>query len=232
MSPRSRTAQVSLGFTLIEVLISLAILAGMTTLIWGSFSMSSNAKRRVEAIEERYHQIRLAMNRMAREISMAYLSKNDIVGTVKPRTFFIGSRSGKVDELMFSSLSHMSLKENAKECDQSVIRYFSAPDPGSRSRTNLMRRESRRLGGERPGEDGPAYVMLEDIVGLRIEYFDEPMNEWKEHWSTTAADGQPDRLPAKVRISLTLKDEKGHEMTLLTATRIHMRDPLWFSTGQ
>lgn len=222
----------ALGFTLIEVLVSVAILAGMTTLIWGSFSISSNTKRKVEAIEERHQQIRLAMNRMAREISMAYLSKNDMTGTMNPRTFFVGLRHSKVDDLMFSGLAHVVLQANAKESDQSVIHYYAAPDPENRSRTHLMRRESRRLGGEHPGEEGPAYVMLEDVEALHFDFFDEQANEWKEAWNTKAADGQPDRLPMKVRITLTLRNEKGRPETFLTAARIYLRDPLWFSTSQ
>jgi general secretion pathway protein J len=226
------TARRQSGFTMLEVLVSIAIVAGMMTLLWGSFSLTANSKRRVEEIEDRYHQLRLAMGRMAREISMAYLSKNDQAGKLKPRTLMTGQRNASVDDLLFSSLAHMRLQENAKECDQSLIRYYSAPDPDDRSVTNLMRRESRRLGTEHPGEDGPAYIMLEDVEALHFEYFDEQNNEWRETWDTTSMDGQPDRLPSKVRISLTMRDEAGEEITFQTATRVHMLDPLWFSSGQ
>lgn len=217
------------GFTLMEVMVSLAILAGMMMMVWGSFSLTVKSKRRIEYIEQRYHQIRLAMNRMAREISMAFLSKNDLDGTMNPRTRFTGLRNSSVDDLMFSSLSHMPLQANAKECDQTLIRYYSEADPDDMSVTNLMRRATRRLGVEKPGEEGPAYIMLEDIEELHFEYFDEANNEWKETWNTTSADGQPDRLPTKVRIELTLRDEGDRETTFITATRIHLQDALWFS---
>jgi general secretion pathway protein J len=219
------------GFTLIEVMVALAILAGMMTLVWGSFSITVNSKRRVEEIEARYHQLRLAMNRMTREISMAYLSKNDLPATMKPRTMFLSERNSTVDNLMFSSLAHVRLRENAKECDQTLIRYYAAPDPDNRGVTNLMRRASRRLGVETPGEDGPAYIMLEDIEALHFEFFDEPNNEWRETWSTASVDGQSDRLPTKIRISVTMRDEADREVTFVTATRIYMQDPLWFSSG-
>jgi general secretion pathway protein J len=217
------------GFTLMEVLVSIAIVAGMMTMLWGSFSLAVDSKRSVERIEERFHGIRLAMGRMAREISMAYLSKNDQPGKLKPQTTFQGQRNSSVDDLLFSALAHMRLKENAKECDQSLIRYYAAPDPEDRSVTNLMRRESRRLGVEHPGEDGPAYIMLEDIEELHFEYFDEQNNEWKETWNTVSADGQPDRLPSKVRIMLTLKNEDDKEVTFVTATRVQLQDPVWFA---
>lgn len=217
------------GFTMLEVMVSVAIVGGMMTLLWGSFSMTIRSKRRVEDIEERYHQIRLAMNRMARELSMAYLSKNDEPAALRPRTQMVAQRNSSVDDLLFSALAHVQLRENAKECDQSLIRYYAAPDPDDRSVTNLMRRETRRLGVERPGEDGPAYIMLEDIEELHFEFFDERNNEWRDTWNTTSADGQPDRLPNKVRIELTVKGETGKEITFKISTRIFLLDALLFS---
>ena len=219
------------GFTLMEVLISLSILAGMASIVWGSFSMTAATKRKVEDIEDRYHQIRLAMNRMSREISMAYLSKNDQPYAQVPRTMFTHSRNSSVDELMFSNFAHTRLREEAKECDQGVIRYYSAPDPEDSSQTNLMRRENKRLGSLKPDEEGPAYVMLEDVEELHFEFFDDQMNEWKDTWNTRSLDGQPDRLPVKVKIELTVTNSQGKEITFITATRIFVRNPLWFSSG-
>ena len=220
------------GFTLLEVMISVAIVVGMATIVWGSFSITSKIKTRVEEVEDRYHGIRLAMNRMAREISMAYLSKNDQMGTQYPRTMFISKRESKVDQMTFSHLAHLRMKENAKESDQGIIRYYESPDPDNNDKTNLMRREQHRLGVQKPGEEGPAFIMLEDIEELHFEFFDEQANEWKESWDTTSVSGQPDRMPSKVKIKLTLKDEWGKELTFITATRIFMQDPLWFSVGR
>ncbi len=219
------------GFTLMEVLISLAILAGMSTIVWGSFSMTARTKRKVEDMEDRYHQIRICLNRMAREITMSYLSKNDQPFTTTPRTMFTHTGNSSVDELMFSNFGHVRMREEAKESDQGVIRYFSAPDPENSGQTNLMRRETRRLGSLKPAEEGPAYVMLEDVEELHFEFFDEQMNEWRDSWNTGSLDGQPDRLPSKVKIELTLKDERGKEITFITSTRIFVRNPLWFSAG-
>lgn len=217
------------GFTLVEIMLAVAILTSMITLVWASFSLTAKSKQKAEAISVRYHQLRLAMHRMAREISMAFLSKNEITGTLRPRTMFVGKRNSQVDELTFSSFAHMRLRADAKESDQTLITYFAAPDPGDRSKTNLMRRATRRLGVEKPGEEGPAYVMMEDIVALHFEFFDATANEWRERWNTTSADGQPDRMPAKIRILLTMRDEKGEEVTFRTATRTHLMDPLWFT---
>lgn len=226
---RSRRAQA--GFTLIEVMLSIAILAGASALIWGSFSLTSRGKEKAQRMIDRYQQLRLAMNRMAREISMAYLSKNDRFGTDNPRTMFVSDDQGRSGMLTFSALGHVRLRENAKECDQSVVRYFVESDPERQGQSNLMRRESRRLGLEHPGEEGPAYVMLEDVEAVKFEFWDAISEEWRDSWNTRSADGQPDRLPDKVRIELTMKDETGETITLRTATRPQLKDALWYTSA-
>lgn len=219
------------GFTLIEILVATALLASMTAIVWGSFSLTIRSKRSGEEMAQRYRQVRLAMTRMSREISMAFLSKNDKFATDNPRTMFVGEERGRDHELTFSAFSHMRLKENAKESDQTLIRYFVTSSGRDRSQLDLMRRESKRLGLERPGEEGPAYAMLEDVLGFEIEYYDAPAEEWRERWNTRSADGQPDRLPSKVRISLTIKDERGERVTFRTATRTQLKDPLWYTSA-
>lgn len=219
------------GFTLIEILVATALLASMTAIVWGSFSLMIRSKRSGEQMAQRYRQVRLAMTRMSREIAMAFLSKNDKFATDNPRTLFVGEERGRDHDLMFSAFAHLRLKENAKESDQTLIRYFVASSARDRSRLDLVRRESKRLGLERPGEEGPAYAMLEDVLGFEVEYYDAPAEEWRERWNTRSADGQPDRLPSKVRIRLTIKDERGKRVTFRTATRTQLKDPLWYTSA-
>ena len=220
------------GFTLIEVMLSVAIMGSMIALVWGSFSLTSRNRNGAEAIRDRYRQVRMTLSRMTREISMAYLSKNDQPGAIHPRTVFVSEREREVDQLTFAAFAHLRLQADAKEGDQSVIRYFAAPDENDSSRLHLFRREQPRLLPEKAGEEGPAFIILEDVKELHYEFFDEVANEWRETWDTTSVDGQPDRLPQKVRIHLTFLDERGKEMELVTGTRIFLRDPLWFSVSE
>jgi general secretion pathway protein J len=219
------------GFTLIELMLSVALVAGIGVLVWGSFSLASRGKASADRIIDRYGQVRLALNRMARELTMAYLSKNDQFGTDNPRTFFSAEERGRSQMLTFSALAHVRLREDAKECDQSIIRYFVELDPEARGQLNLMRRESRRLGDERPGEEGPAYVMLEDIEELQFEFYDKVAEEWRDNWNTRSADGQPDRLPDRVRILLTIKDEHDKPLVMRTGTRPQLKDALWYTSS-
>ncbi|MHB1844070.1 MAG: PulJ/GspJ family protein, partial [Deltaproteobacteria bacterium] len=113
------------GFTLLEALIALAIMALMGALIWGSFGPSWRLKEAVEAQAERDMGIRLSLTRMAREISMAFLSNDyDKARYREMLTRFDGEHgAGDHDRLLFTSVSHERLVENALESDQSVIAY-------------------------------------------------------------------------------------------------------------
>ena len=97
------------GFTLVEVTISLAILAFMMVVTWSTTSSSSQTKQHFERLQERNHEIRTALGRMARDISSAYLSANENKNMQERRTLFSGKSHGSVHELRFSSMGHSSL---------------------------------------------------------------------------------------------------------------------------
>jgi general secretion pathway protein J len=217
------------GFTLIEVMISLTIMAFMMTIAWSTTSSSSQARRHFEAIEERNHEIRVALGRMAKDISMAYLSANEDQNLNERRTIFVGKSTGSVNELRFSSFGHVTLWADANESDQTMIAYYAASDPEARGTTNLVRRESRRLSNENwKQEPAELDVLLRDVNKVEFEYFDWQANEWRSSWDSTAADGQRNRLPTRVRVKVTVKTAGGAEVTYTTQARLMMQEMLRF----
>jgi general secretion pathway protein J len=214
------------GFTLIEVLVAVSILAMVTTLVWGSFRDTFRTKTAVEAQSARYRTVRIALERVAREISQSYLSQNEDTSQQERRTLFLGKRKNDVDELRFSYFGHQRLYQDADECDTAQVYYFGARDRDN-NWTNLMRRETRRLGNDRPENlPGSTDVLCDDVVRFRLEYWDARDKQWRDEWATIAADGQPDRLPSKVRVTLVVHDERGKEVPFTTTTRIAMQEPL------
>lgn len=217
------------AFTLIEVLVVVAIFAIAMAQVLLSVSQSLRARADLEAIEERYHGVRLALGRLTREISMAYLSKNDVPGAIEPRTFFSAERHASGARLAFSYLGHQRLYRDADEADTAVVTYFVESDREDRSRRNLYRRETRRIGQPDPREKGAAYVACSDVQSFEVQTWDPQREEWQDEWDTTQLDGQPDRLPSKVRIRLVVKDERGRDLPLVTETRVFLMDPLYFT---
>ena len=223
MSRRQPSARAA-GFTLIEVMLALAILGFVTTIMWGSFSQTVANKKAIESAQERTHTVRVALMRIVREIEMAYLSASENTALSERRTFFIGSSHGDVDELTFSSFAHQRLRAGLAEGDTSLISYFGERDPDDRRILNLMRRETRRLQAENPSTiAGEAYILCPDVSRLKIQYYDHKLKEWVNEWSTLNASGNQ-YLPTHVRITLTVIDERGQEVSYSTDARIQMTE--------
>jgi general secretion pathway protein J len=218
----SRRVDREAGFTLLEVMLAIGILGFLTTIMWGSFSQTVKNKRAIEAAQDRLHTVRVALLRMARELEMAYISDNENTGVTYRRTFLTSSPHGDVDELQFSAFAHQRLRAGANEGDTSLITYYGARDPDDRRVLNLMRRDTRRLQADDPTTlTSESYVLCPDVTRVKFEYYDHKKKEWENEWSTLNATGTP-YLPSHVRITLTVVDERGQEVSYSTDARIRM----------
>ena len=215
------------GLTLIEVMIAVSILAVMTTLVWGSFQDTFHTKTVIEANGARYHTVRVAIERITRELEMAFLSQNDDTTQAERRTFFVGKRNTEVDELRFSMLGHQRLYSDANEADTSQVLYYGVRDRDDPRVTNLMRRETRRLSNLKLEDaSGEADMLCDNVVRMQVDYWDGRDKAWRDTWSTRSADGQPDRLPSKVKVTLVVVDERGQEVPFQSEVRLPMQEPL------
>lgn len=228
IAPRRRQG----GFTLLELLISLAIIGFMMLIAWGTIIQTVRAKKQYEAIQDRYREVRTAMRRIEKDLGMAYLSGNEDQGAPERRTFFVGESSASGDSLRFSSLAHQRLWAEASESDQTIISYYLADDPEDRSRKNLYRRETRRMAQDTKWDQLPADadILLTDVTKFELEYYEPKDKEWEEAWSTISADGKPGRVPERVKIVIGFKDERGKDVQFMTQARIHLQEMLNFFT--
>jgi general secretion pathway protein J len=207
-------------------MLAMAIIAFVTTIMWGSFSQTATNKKAVEAAQERTHTVRVALMRMAREIEMAYIA-NEGTTSSYTRTFLTGSSQANVDELAFSTFAHQRLRAGLAEGDTSVVSYFGARDPDDSKVTNLMRRETRRLQAEDPKSlAGETYILCPDVARVKFSYYDYKKKEWQKEWSTATIG--TDFLPTHIRISLTVFDETGKEQTYSTDARVQITEKLLY----
>lgn len=192
------------GMTLIEVMISMTLFAAVGALVYGGFSQTARAKTRLEAQLNRYHELSAAMERMVRELSMAYVSThyNPMSSLQSMRTVFVGKDSGFGDRVDFTSVSHTRLYRDAKESDQNEISYFVTNHPTGEGKV-LARRMQPRI-DDKPQEGGRVEIMLEDVIEFDVRYLDPVNWEWQTSWDTQSGVGQMNRLPAQVKITLTI----------------------------
>lgn len=207
-SPAARRRRAR-GMTLIEVMISLAVLGMMVVSVWSSFKGTMRGMQTTEELQTRYSIIRNGLARLTSELSMSYLSFNRPLDDVKHYTLFEGRDEFGSDMVTFSAFAHLRMRKDSNESDQSVIQYFVQDDPEDSGRSHLYRRESRRLTGDKPEDMEqyfPAYVVVEDVVSFDVKYWDPRQEDWLDEWSTLKADMQPDRLPERVKVKIGVKD--------------------------
>jgi general secretion pathway protein J len=227
LRPASTRAQ--RGLTLLEVMIALAIMGLMMALTWSTISNTSRAKRSSEIIEQRNHEIRVALGQVVNDFESAFLSQNEDLNATHRRTLFIGKGGGKVPEMRFSTLNHRVLAADANESEQTAISYEAMTDRTDASKTNWIRREQRRLSNENPDEEPADYdVLVRDIEQVNLAFWDWKNLEWKDRWDTTAADGERGRLPVRVRITLKVKTPRGDDVTYTTQASILMQEAVWY----
>jgi prepilin-type N-terminal cleavage/methylation domain-containing protein len=221
--------QDTLGVTnplLMEVALAVTILGVMATLTWGSIARTFDAYETVTGIDSKYHNVRVAMNRMSRELSMAFLTspRRDKGKERMWETIFKAEPSSPIAKLHFTAFGHQIMRADSKESDQSEIGYYGEADEDNPRQMNLMRREDPRIDRE-PEEGGRSYVLAEDIKEFKLRFFDPKDDDWTDAWDTEDSEFQG-RLPSLVEITMVIEDEGGKELKFVTKTRINLTKEL------
>lgn len=218
------------GFTLLEIMVAMSVLAMVSVLIYGAFDGLSKGKKTLGGVNDRYHQGRAAMERIVHELSSAFLSMHQplTVQQIRRKTLFKSTNNSPADRLDFTSFSHRRLVRDSHESDQNEISYFGSPDPKMSTKIDLARREDTIIDIE-PERGGEVNVLVEDIDLFDLKFLDPLSSQWLDTWDTTQATGQPNRLPLEIKIKLVLRGVDGKPIQFMTKTRQPMLAPLNFA---
>ena len=223
MSWRSR------GFALAEVLVALAVLAMMGAMTAGTFSRTMLAKEQAQEITGHYRDVRQAVQRMTRELSMAYLTEHRDCDDARSRSLFRGERDGSSYRVDFTTFAHTRTVQDANESDQAEISYYIDTHPSGEGKV-LFRRIQAPV-DEDPEKGGTSQVLSTAIQSLEMRFFDERDDSWDSEWDSTRSE-QRRRLPMYVELTATAKAPSGEDEEFLTRTRVFLRNPIRiFGTG-
>ncbi len=209
------------GFTLLEIILAVTVLALVGTMVYGGFSQTALNKARVEEDVDHSRIVHMALDRMVRELTMAFVSThvNPSMDLRVVETAFVGKDNGKDDRIDFTSFSHRRLYRNARESDQNEISYFVTEHPDEPGVQVLARREQNRIDSD-PRRGGKSQILVEDVEEFNLEYFDPLLSDWVQSWNTEDVLAQPNRLPSQVRIRLSTKDPRHRGKTETFGTRV------------
>lgn len=231
------------GFTLMEVLVAVGILSMVSAMVYGSVSVTLRSQRLVMKTQEVYHAGRVALTRMSRDLSCAFLSKHVGVMERVTETIFKGSD----DEVVFTYLCHTRVFPTRPESDQGVVSYFLKSSGGKGKQ--LVRKEKAWI-DDRPEREGDEQILAEGVKSLDIEYWDREGEDWTDTWKAELEDLEPIiqdaevrktekvikkvltgedededfRLPPRIRITLVLLDEWGEDYTFETQVELRMKE--------
>lgn len=223
----------SAGFTIVEVMIAIAVLAGLTAVTWVSISNMFRTRDIVEQRMARYQQVRVTMDRMSSEIASAYMAGPELGGKDLPGEEFepVADEDapmsltveepiefgmiGRDDQINFTTMAHTRTQPGERSSYHAEIGYYVRDKENLDGEVvdQLVRREDTTM-DDNLERGGVIYTMLPEVVSVEFEYWDpgqvkvgtfEEIAEgrWVDEWDTTKSEFAG-RLPTRIKLKLTL----------------------------
>ncbi len=206
----------SSGFTLIEVLVAVALTSLCVALVAISFGATFRAHQRAREYMDLLQVQTESLERLRTLLQSAYLSHHAMNQIYTPfETMDMDNLSSPYDAVTFTTLAYTTYKIDAKEADMAEMTIFAEDEPpleADGERLELKRLRV-RVGGEINDrfevEGGLVYTLADHVTEFYLEYLNE-FGEWKPEW--VPIDHDPYSLPCAVRVTLGLRgDELGEE---------------------
>jgi general secretion pathway protein J len=198
-NPKSR------GFTLLEVLLALTILAVVMTTIYSSFSTAGKNMESAGEVRDGTDRARTLIARLTNDIANTYIGV--VNGTVSygiyGKKFETDQEKQRFDSIYLTTLTnYYGRTPNSPEMELCEVGYFFQERPDGAGRV-LMRKEKRVLSKDvPPREGGLDYEITDTIQALQFRYYNG--SKWIDEWIQGG-------MPKTVEILLTLADGRVYE---------------------
>jgi prepilin-type N-terminal cleavage/methylation domain-containing protein len=211
-----RSASAQAGFTLLEVLVSVTLIAVIAVGLWAVFRISIRSWSRGTEFMDANQRHRSILNLVRKQLASAYGLMAPLtpqIGTVPVQAAAIATGSlifsGTEDSLQFISLNSLRFQESP---GLTLVSYEITQNRGGDYA--LVEKEAQYL-GEIPEDasslnGSKAIPIFENLSSCLFEYFDpgDAINpsQWVRQW-----DGPKlNRLPAAVSMTMTSRDPRGN----------------------
>ncbi|MGD2095455.1 MAG: type II secretion system protein GspJ [Phycisphaerales bacterium] len=202
------------GFTLVEILVAVAIIATIVSMVYGSYFATAKSTEAYKAKMTVSSQTRKVLTQMARQIRCSYISKEkklsssdktDTQSKIKLNDKTIKYFHCEPDihgnkTLHLVTTNRLYCQETQKEGLFDIIYKFDKYN-------GILYLSQKRLAGssEELKDERNYRPILESIERLELEFFDG--NQWLSEWRFE----QKKELPSAVKISIICKDENNRQ---------------------
>ncbi|MCM8798947.1 MAG: prepilin-type N-terminal cleavage/methylation domain-containing protein [Candidatus Omnitrophica bacterium] len=191
------------SLTLVELLLAISIFSVVAVMLYSVFNMGITAWRKMEAVLERYQELRLLLDRMALELHNALdLDIKDFFKDFLPPETVVSDFQGELGKLVFYTLKNGEIRS---------ILYKVEEDKEKKEGLALsvftLKRSERKFSPV-PFKDGEfqeeaVFSLIKELKFFYLERKDEGgvlKETWQENWGKE--DKEKDFLPAQVKISI------------------------------
>ena len=188
------------GFTLIEVLISLAITAVITSLLYGTLRTTIQSAHAIDKQADAYRIARMVFHQLTKDFGMIYQKKipaGSLTEFDPPFGLLLFKAGDDVrlaegdiypsDTVHFTTLSFQPVSKGIPLSGQSEISYSLSEDVLIRDARFRERRIKNDLG--------------ESILGFNLRFFDGKKKDWVDEWIPEATN----ELPKAIEIELIIQ---------------------------
>ena len=184
------------GFTLVEVLLAVALVSMMAALVFGSLYVTTSAIDAARTKSANEQIVRSTLRVMTDELSFGESRANF------PWTGINGTYDGQpADSVAFLTMGQFRGAESAKDTELVRIVY-------TREGERLLRFVQRNLYGL-TDESVEQVELANKVKGFNVRYYDSRSNLWLDEW-----DGRGRGAPRAILIELTLLQEKAELQTV------------------
>jgi prepilin-type N-terminal cleavage/methylation domain-containing protein len=203
------------GFTLLEVMIAVAIMATIMAVLFTTYSAAVERATRTRELSHMYHEARVLLELMAHDLRTAYVKESveQAQQTLQQarapvyKSKFVGADLTEADQprdtLVFSAILPTA-RRDTPETEMCQLTYTLEPVADSPQGRMLARRVNCSLDPEATAQDH-LYLLTELARGLDFKYYDDRGIEYVKWDSQAPPSGK--RLPARVKIMVLLVDQ-------------------------
>ncbi|MCK4785310.1 MAG: prepilin-type N-terminal cleavage/methylation domain-containing protein [Desulfobacteraceae bacterium] len=191
------------GFTLLEVLIAIVILATVLSTVFASYTATFRIVDETESQAEIYQMARIALERIVEDLESALCSPGKAEESEDKDQLFefageddeISGRSA--DTLRFSSRAHIEFGDEDQRCGIAEISYYVDED----EEEGFVLYRSDRLQLEDAPEEGKGGLPLcERLSSVDFTYYDAEGEEY-DSWDPSSEDGMPHRVSISLQFA-------------------------------
>ena len=205
------------GFTLLEVLVSMAILVIIMAALYSAYTTNVEAIQIARQNGEVHQTARIVLDRMTKDLQSALIqvrgsSEKIKLGLVGANRELYGRRADHID---FTTVTHLPLTEKGPASDLCEIGYLVDADSEAQVLV-LVRRDAFSV-DEDFTKGGSLQEMARNVLEFKLTYQDAEGKD-SDQWNTI--EGRPTSgLPVLIKVRLMLKDELNREHVF--STTIH-----------